>query len=348
MESKEPNSLGLKILKILNNITKIVIMDTLMDIKEYCKLMSSPWILISVTVFVVTHILFAPTVMARSSSPSICSYAEMYQPYQAFILMLSSPMLSYMLSLCGRIEGSHVFKTGTWQFDSGEDILINNKSRFRETTTFERLPVHDSFSSDRSKTPVSFFSYSQSILQDILRRLYLLNALLLQGTGAVAAVCQIAIFIIPRMLFEAHQFFVEFDVISILVLEIQLEILQKSPGRFLVVLYLCCGLLSFYWDECLCNMYFYNEVAAFVFVYMYFGGRLERLAQLSKNDVAKFSFSDYFMLNVPVAFVILIGNQHLLHIARKHSLREDCCLEEPPTLFGDYKEKFDKGIFFWS
>ena len=147
-------------------------------------------------------------------------------------------------------------------------------------------------------------------------------------------------------MFESHQLFVRVACSSYLILEIQLEILYKSPGRFLILCYFSSYLIIVYLDDCFCNMYFYVEMAAFIFVFMYLGGRLARIARV--NSIARFSFAEYAVLVVPCALAMIIANQHLIEFVKEHYRSYFKTRNHPePTLFGTYQKKFDQGLLFW-
>lgn len=68
--------------------------DEISEYTEWYRIMRSPWMFVGVTAYFVPHAAFVPLVMGKADAPSICSYMQLYEPYQSLIVIMYAPMLS--------------------------------------------------------------------------------------------------------------------------------------------------------------------------------------------------------------------------------------------------------------
>ena len=298
------------------------------EYKEWYRIICSPWMLVGVTAYFVPHAAFAPLVMWKSRSPSICSYMQLYKPYQSLVVIMYAPMLSYFIMTASQAETAAAFDHARrlWMRDSSSssssmNIVVEKKKKMRSSSVLCSCHM-------------------------LLRRMYYVNAYLIRATAVACAISTCGLTMIPRILFDGHQPMVHIASAGYFILQVQMEMLQQSrmSVRFLILMYACLCMFVHYLDDCLCNMYFFAELAAFSCVGVYF---VARLTTMDKGT--RFNLCDYAMYAIPTTLIIWYVQQRLIHEAVSAGLhlegRNDATNEPLPTLFGRYDDSGQGGYF---
>ena len=326
------------------------------DLLELRALQCSPWVYVSMAAFVVPHAVFA-NVMARSTSPSICSYLQLHSkwpalfvsafgPSQAFVIMvlaikegdngcsLASLLLGRRRSGAdarrqGSAGGGDAGRAGGADEEAAAVATWDANSRIADRPRCGE--IDGGVDADAPSTSASSSSRCarwkgpHDAIATVISGLYAANKSLVRANSVVSIFSAIMIISIPRCMYGAHQHFVYLSVPSTWSLMLQLEFVSRSPGR--IFIFLCLLSLSAieYFTYCYCNAYFFAEFIAYACCFQYFGMRAAKLGM-------KFDIVEYSLFVVPMTILVWTAQRILLDMHANHPYNVGSIQGEKPLV----------------